>query len=92
MTKAIQNAFLSALDDMSEQRGSDRPAGLIVRGPDNEMIIARREDFVGDEESMEVAHEFAFSWAGVAKFEHVNDMIHIQFVDGKSFDIERAPE
>lgn len=90
----MRNAFLSALEHLyaiAGQANVGRPEETIVRGPEDEMLLARREEFLVDDKGVEIADEFVVGWDGIAKFEVRDGIMTIELTDGKLVQIEACP-
>ena len=76
----MRNAFLSALEHLYEiagQNNTDQPEETVVRGPEEEMLLARREEFLVDDNGVEIANEFVVGWDGIKRFQRVYVYMYI---------------
>ena len=90
----IRNAFLSALEHLysiAGQASEGRPEETIVKGPDGEMLRARREEYLMDDNGVEIADEFVVGWDGVTKLDARDGIIVLELTDGKKVEIEACP-
>lgn len=90
----MKNAFLTAIEhlyDIAGQEVPDRPGETIVKGPEGEMLRARREEFLMDDKGVEIANEFVVGWDGICKIEARNGIVALELTDGKTVEIEACP-
>jgi len=90
----MRNAFLSALEhiySIAGQADDGRPAQTIVKGPEGEMLPARREEYLMDDKGVEIADEFAIGWEGISSIAARDGIIVIDLMDGKQVEIEACP-
>ncbi|WP_298842054.1 hypothetical protein [uncultured Salinicola sp.] len=90
----MKNAFLSALEHLysiAGQADDGRPSQTIVKGPDGEMLPARREEFLMDDNGVEIADEFVIGWKGISSIAARDGIIVIDLTDGKQVEIEACP-
>jgi len=92
--QTTRNAFISSLDHLyaiAGQTSGGRPEETIVKGPDGEMLRARRDECLTDERGVEIAGEFIVGWDGVVSIDARDGILALQLSDGRTVEIEACP-
>ena len=93
MTTTMRVAFVSALESLFAMANqNDQAMGqTVICGPDKEMLLARHEEYLMDENGVEMGGEFVVDWNGIKTLENRNGIITLDLVDGKTITIEACP-
>lgn len=90
----MRAAFMSALEDVYALAGNSspgRPEEAVVSGDDTKMMTVRREEFLVDDDGVEIGGEFVVGWDGIGNLEMRDGILNLTLTDGKKIMIEGCP-